>query len=494
MAETPNHEHQAEPKATAAGTQLESVLVAGLGLAAVGLAPSQAHLGLLLALALCVVLPALPKARNLALLLVPAGLIGALRFDPAAAALAISYLGLCGLALLGLRRVSERAGQALATGAGLIVLALPYLIGSLPLDPETALSLVLHSPLPILSGTCAGEDLLRQGSLYRLLPAAQSVPYAYPSAFAALGSALAVAGLAWAPALLARLRSAPRVPAPVLALLVAGVLLAPQEAQAQGLFPSPSPAETGGDLATRVRLGYFIPILQGFVRLDESRNIDGGRRGERLDWDRQLDLDQNFLVPTFELELAWESTGGLRVQYIEALWRGEVQNNQRIFQVEETRINVRNILESRYRFRTIALGGYIELPLADFLSARLLTTFRYVKNEIKIRAAPQGVSVRNSQEAILPTIGGGLDVFVWNVISVYGDIQWLDFRTSIQGGEDKRWRFRYREWRAGVRLELVEHAHMMLEWYSLVLDIRDYDTETYQTDLEGIRFMIAVQF
>ena len=484
-----NHEQDPSDRAGAIG----GAVLAAFGLACAALAPSLAHLGLLLALVLCVGLPALPRLRNLALLLGPAGVLAALRFDPSAAALATSYLGLCGLALLGLERLSARAGQALATGFGLIALALPYLVGALPLGPETALGLVLHSPLPILSGTCAGEDLLRQGSLYRLLPAAQSVPYAYASPLAALGSAALLAALVWAP-LLRRLRPSPRVSGALASCVLVGLLLAPQEVQAQGLFPSPTPANTGGDLTTRVRLGYFLPILDGYVRLDTSRKAQDQRRGEALDWERQLDLDQNFLVPTFEIELAWEQTGGLRLQYIESFWRGEVQNNQRIFQVEEVRINVSNILETRYRFRTIALGGYVDVPIMEFLNARIMTTFRYVKNEVKIRASPQGVSVRNSQESLVPTVGAGLDVFVWNIISVYGDIQWLDFRTSIFGGEDDRWRFRYREWRAGVRLELVEHAHVSVEWYSLFLDIRDYNHETYRTDIEGIRVMVSIAF
>lgn len=468
--------------------------MAGLGLACAALAPSLAHLGFLLALALCVGIPALPRLQNLAALLVPAGLVAALRFAPGGAALATSYLALCGLVLLGLERLSERAGQALATGLGLVALALPYLVGALPLAPEAALDWVLHSPLPILTGTCAGEDFLRQGSLYRLLPAAQSIPYAYASPLAALGSAGLLAALAWAPALAGRLRPSPRVTSAAAACVLLGLVLAPQEAQAQGLFPSPTPQNTGGDLTTRVRLGYFVPFLEGFVRLDTARSVTVPRRGDSLDWNDRLDLNPNFLVPTFEVELAWEQTGGLRLQYLESHWRGEFQNNISIFQVEEVRINQSSLLDSDYRFRTIALGGYIDIPLAEFLNARVMSTFRYVKNEVRIRAPRQGLSVRNSQESIVPTVGGGLDVFVWNIISVYGDIQWLDFRTSVLGANNDRWRFRYREWRAGVRLELVEHAHVSVEWYSLFLDIRDYNHETYQTDLQGVRVMVSIAF
>ncbi|HBP21858.1 MAG TPA: hypothetical protein DEA08_29250, partial [Planctomycetes bacterium] len=70
------------------------------------------------------------------------------------------------------------------------------------------------------------------------------------------------------------------------------------------------------------------------------------------------------------------------------------------------------------------------------------------------------------------------------------------FRTSWLGANDKRWSFRYREWRAGIRLELVEHAHVMVEYYSIFLDIEDgdKDIERYQTNLEGVRVLVAVLF
>lgn len=490
-------------------------LWAGCGLVVAALAPGPAHLWLLSALILCLGVPALvagsaPRralSGALALLLALA-VVGSLRFPPSGVALACAYLGGFALALAGVARWSERGGQALASALGLSALAAPYLIGSLGLPAETSLAWVLHSPLPILSGTCAGEDLLRQGSLYRLLPAAQSLPYAYPSPAVALLSALCWAALAWAPlglgrlvrlVRLVRLRAGAevRVPAPVLALLFVGLLLAaPPEASAQGLFPAPSGGDpnAAGDLQTRVRLGYYLPTLRGFLRVDPARRLGSKRRGDRIDFLRKLDLDQQLIVPTFEVELAIPNVGGLRIQYLESLFRGEVQNNFQILQFEEQRINVANILDSRYRFRTIALGGHLDIPLADFITLRGMTTFRYIKNEVKIRASPQGISVRNSQEAIVPTIGAGLDILIWNVISAYGDLQWLDFRTTLLGGTDDRWSFRYREWRAGVRLELVEHAHVMVEWYSLFIEARDYNTEKYNTDLQGLRVMVSIQF
>ena len=83
------------------------------------------------------------------------------------------------------------------------------------------------------------------------------------------------------------------------------------------------------------------------------------------------------------------------------------------------------------------------------------------------------------------------------MISVYGDVQWLDFRTSTFGAEDKRLTFKYREWRAGVRLELVEHAHIMAEYYSIETLVREgfnENKEEYRQNLQGVRVQVAILF
>jgi hypothetical protein len=482
-----------------------------LGGSLVALAPNLALAGVCLALVLCVAVPARaaranedsgaprPLAGALAetlALLVGAGLVAVFVSSPAAAGATLLYLALGSLCLAGVATL--RGGQALATGLGLVALAFPYLASALfgAWDPEFILRLALHSPLPVLCGTCNELDVLRGGSLYQAFPAAQRVPYAYPTLLAAISPPALLAAFLWLPrwpGLSERLASGSRRAAPALSVLL--VLGAANLARGQGLFPPPSApdANAAGDLATRVRLGYYLPRLEGFVRMDSA--FDSTLPGADFTWNRDVDLNQAFVVPTFEVELAWPNTGSIRVQYMENEWKGETQTNKS-FKFEEEFLLPFQTLDTRYHFRTVALTGGIDIPIASFITAKLLTTTRYIKHEVKLRSASQPFARRNSQEAIVPTFGAGVDVFIWNVISAYGDVQWLDFRTSLLGAEDDRWAFRYREWRAGVRLELVKHAHVMVEYYSLFLVSQDgkKNVEEYKVDLQGVRVMVAIQF
>ncbi|MGE0706849.1 MAG: hypothetical protein AB7N76_06555 [Planctomycetota bacterium] len=475
----------------------------------VALSPSLAAAALVLAAGLTVWVPARAargedqdRARagcalgEALLALLAAGVAGLLAgAAPAALGAVLLYLAAYAALLAGV--AAWPGGQALATTLGALLLGAPYLAGiALPgASPGVLLELVLRAPLAVLCGTCAGVDVLRMGSLYQVFPAAQQLPYAYPGLGAALAPLLLAALAAWAPrawrAVSARaLAGGARVALPLLALGL--VLGGAAPARAQGLLPAPSGADPSatGDLQTRVRLGYYLPRLEGSLRVDPAYPPD---HGDNLSFARHLDLNQAFTIPTFEIELAWPNAGGFRLQYLENEWKGETQTTQSLL-FEEERIQPLQNLDVYYRYRTIALGGSLDLPVASFLTIKLMTTTRYVKHEFKVRAFPQALSERNSLEAILPTVGAGVDVFIWNVISAYGDIQWLDFRTSLFGNEDKRFTLRYREWRAGVRLELVEHAHVMVEWYSLFTDVRDGSVERYKTELNGLRVMVAVLF
>ena len=431
-------------------------------------------------------------------------------YVPAAA----GYLLLGALSLLCLSLAARALPRPWRAGAGALLslgalglLFLPYGARVLfaPLSDAQALEGVLRAPLAALCGTFGGVDLLRQGSLYHAFPLAQSYPYAYPAPGSAL---LDAAGLALLSALVlgatrlpqARLTSGARaVPSLVpAAVVLLGVLFgAPEQAEAQ-LFPEASqPTAPVGDMETRVTLGYYLPELSGRFALD---NVVTKEPGTDYSFRRTLDLDPEFVVPTFELQLGWANAGRIFVQYLESVWRGD--NQLRIdtnFEIQTFRANT--ILETRQRIRTIAVGGALALPVADFLSLSLITTQRYIKYETKLRGfeanGPGAAVARNSMEVFMPTLGLGADVFLWNIVSVYGNIQWLDFSTDLVGTLDRRWDFQYHEWRLGIRLELVKHAHMSVEYYFLetrARDSKDGIQEEYSSRLEGLRLQVAVLF
>lgn len=276
---------------------------------------------------------------------------------------------------------------------------------------------------------------------------------------------------------------------PALALFLA--LLGAGRAEAQ-IFPAaPPPEGEAGELVTRVRLGYYVPDLRGFVKLD---TFDDRTAGSELSFTRTFDLDPILVLPTFEVSFFWENAGGIYVQYMEAGWQGEMQTFSPL-RFEEQVIEPGQILDTRYLYRSIAIGEELQVPLADFLTLRLLATQRYVRHEIKVQGfRGAGFSARNSLETIVPTVGVGFDAFIWNVISGYGSIQWLDFRTGMFGDKDDRWETSYKEFHLGVRLELVEHAHVLVEYFHFETKVTDGRRETYRQQLAGPRIMVAILF
>lgn len=407
-------------------------------------------------------------------------------------------LGLATAALLAAAALG-RHGQLLASGLGLLAVGLPYLAGpAMARAPAGArqalLELTLLSPVPVLAGTTAGVDVLRGEVLYEGFPLAQALPYAYASpGAAALAVLAAVAGALLLLAVRLGLRPALPRPAPLVAALL--LLLAAAPARAQLV---PTPAGTGGGggegtLQTRVQLGYWVPVIEGKVEID---GFDGAVQGTDLSFQRVLDLEPALVIPSFEVHLNWAGLGKVSVQYLESRWSGEkLSGVARRF--EEVLIEPSSILDTTYYFRSISVTGELEIPVLDFAKLRILFTTRYVKHEIKIREYKSTgflASMRNSVEAILPVLGAGADIFIWGPIWLYGDIQWLDFRTNLFGGGDDEYKLGYTEWHAGVRLELIQHAHISLEYFFLDTEVVKEKTDEYEQNLAGFRLQVAILF
>ncbi len=408
-----------------------------------------------------------------------------------AGALALAYLALWTAALAGWTAALGRVGQPAVTLAALAALALPY--GAQPLlvpllGPERALELVLRAPLPVLAGSLGELDVIRGGTLYTLLPVGQARPFAYVAPGTALAWAAAAAAAGWALLAARRLTPAPGAPRagkPLGVAAAALVLLAAPEPAAAQLFPDPTPETAAvGDLVTRVRLGYYLPIVTGSSRVDE-----GDQKGAKLNYENDLDLDPEFFVPTFEVALTWKNGGRIWIQYMEQVWQGE-RINEGAFDWDAGFYFPGELLDSRYRFRTIALGGAIDIPIVDYVTLSIITTQRYMKHELRIRGNLS--SEKDSFETLIPGLGAAAEVLIWGPIFAYGDIQWLDFRTNLFGTTEER-SFKYREWRAGVRFELVEHSFVLVEWYSLQTIVKD-DTDRYKQSFDGVRVQVSILF
>ena len=413
--------------------------------------------------------------------------------------LSLAWLLAFGATLVALTRaLPGPRGQFLASGLGLLLVGWPYLgLGAL-LPAEPALAAAVRSPLAVLCGSFSDFDILR-ASLYAEFDAAQELPYAYLAPGTACLWALAAVALSWgAWGGVAAWRRRGRAPGfPRGAALVVLVAVGAGQAEAQEIF-TPTPRSSGpviGDLTTRVQLGYYVPLHSGRLRVDG----ENGQRGSKISFRRTLDLDPLLVMPTFEVSFGWANGGRLWAQYIEGAWNGETQSARPIF-FEEQIFPAQTFIDSRYKYRTIAVGGELHIPISEWALGRVLTIQRYVKHEVRIRGFNGQTTfraARDSLETFVPTIGVGVDILAFGVVTVYGDIQWLDFRTSIQGGKSSKYEVNYREWRAGVRLELVEHAHIMGEWFSLEHRFRRGsadEKESYLNELNGVRIQVAILF
>jgi hypothetical protein len=492
-----------------AGPNPIAAALAGAGLAATAgaLASGRAQValaGVLAALALGLLVPLWTEARSAqrslraGAALVAGAVAVVLALQPGWSVLSLAaYLSLWLTGLAGWTAALRRwGGQAVVSVAAVGLLALPYWAAT-PLgllSDEAAVALALHSPLGVLCETVAGVDLLRSPTLYRTFPAGQATPYTPVDLPWALALASLACAAGWAAPLLRRLR--PMRPGRTAAAAFVAVLVlvgAPEPAHAQ-LFPEPGRIEQDsgiGDLVTRVNLGYYVPFLfGGDIQLDGD---DGEIKGSELDFGRDLDLQPVWLMPTFEVALSWANAGRLMIQYTEAEWVGE-ERMRRNLKIEEKIFRANRIIDSRYRFRTIALVGRLDIPIADWLSAWIVTTQRYVKYEARFKELPGERRVHNSLETFLPVIGIGLEAYVYDMITIYGDLQYLDFTTSMFGGEDNEHVQRYREWKVGARLMLVEHAHVMVEFYSLETRVKERETDFYKQELQGVRVQVAILF
>jgi hypothetical protein len=209
------------------------------------------------------------------------------------------------------------------------------------------------------------------------------------------------------------------------------------------------------------------------------------------DWDLHLD----YAVPTFELELGWKGAGRVWAEYWEVSYEGDflspapIEAVFRNLQVPATEVGVVD-----YRFRTVAVRGALDIPILDFITLSIIGTTRYVHWFTKVRAPRQFLRDEATLDAFLPGIGPGADVFVFDKVYLYGDITWLDISfAGILPGEKHGPKIKYREAHGGVRLELLEQAHVGVEFYLLETGVKD-DRHNYNQRIMGPRIWVGISF
>jgi hypothetical protein len=413
--------------------------------------------------------------------------------------LAQVFLLLHGAALLGLSRAAARrlgAGAALVLGLGVgfFLLGAPYFLGdvvsALPrtLEEPSVNALVVVSPTLALPGTFFGIDSFREATLYRSFEPVQDVLWSYASPVEALLLQGVLAALALgAGALVKRLAGRRVVVAAVLLLLLA----APSRAEAQifggGETPGETPEGEIGPMTTRIRLGYIVPFIDGNFKVT---GFTPENAPTRFDLNNDLHLNLQYAIPTFELDVGWQGAGRVWIEYWEAVFTGDFVSPA--FQgvafknlvIPPDEIGIVN-----YRFRTISLNGRLDIPLLDWLTLQVILTTRYIHWETRFRAPKLGLRDVSNFDVIIPAVGPGLDVFVVDKVYLYGSIEWLDI--SYGGGHNLV--YHYREAHAGLRLELVEAAHIGVEYYLLEVGADD-SRHSYRQRIMGPKVWLEAQF
>lgn len=423
--------------------------------------------------------------------------------DAVAVALAQVYLGLVGAGLFALTVATGTGrpvrGLVVGLGAAALGLGFPWLggdlVAALPVEAEaSAVSwLVVACPAVAASGTFAGIDVFRGAVLYDRFRAVQDVGVQYASPARAVAFQAVLAALCAGAAFVAR-RLPRKAGGAAAALALTLVLGAPSRAEAQmlggGADSPPAPEGEIGPMGTKVRLGYVVPFLDGHFRVASPPP----RFATEFDLQRDLDLHLAYAVPTFELELGWKGAGRVWAEYWEAQYHGSFLSPQ---PAEATFRNLvvpaTEVAAVEYRFRTVAVRGAVEIPILDWVTLSLVGTTRYVHWFTKVRAPRQFQRQEANFDGIAPGIGPGVDVFITDKVYVYGDIAWLDFSLGGLLGDKKGPEIHYREGHAGVRLELIEHAHVGVELYFLEVGIEDgrYD---YRQRILGPRIWVEIQF
>ncbi len=418
--------------------------------------------------------------------------------------LAQLYLLLHGAALYGLSRsLSDRRGEGAGLVAGLALgfalVGAPYvtgdLVAALPRGLEDAAisALLTFSPSLALPGTFLDRDPLRESVLYERFTPVQDLAWSYASVPAALAAQAVLAALALgASALVSKLPR--RTPAAAAAVVLAVFLLAPQRAEAQifgdgGSGGNTVPEGEIGPMNTKVRLGYIVPFIDGNFKVN---GFTPDRVASRIDVNNDLSFKLQYCTPVFEVDVGWQGAGRVWIEYWELAYKADfLSPSFEGVTYKNLKVPSQEIGIVDYRFRTISLNGRLDIPVLDFVTLMIVATTRYVHWENEIRVPKTGQKDVANTDYIFPAIGPGVDVFVTDKIYVYGSVQWLDLDLGF--GKKHNVITHYREAHGGLRLELLESAHIGVEFYILEVGLKN-KRDSYRQRIIGPRIWVEVQF
>lgn len=246
------------------------------------------------------------------------------------------------------------------------------------------------------------------------------------------------------------------------------------------------------DSGLRLRLTYQLPKIDTDIRLDATRDIPG----TSFTAEETLQATTDIFLPGFELDFKSGGYGRYVLEYFEFRLRGADFIREPIFfdgLFYPQAVPVR----SKYEFRTVNLNVLLGFPIDDYLNLDFILSARFVQFFTSLTAPTAFQAADDTTTTILPTIGVAGELFIIDQLYLYGSFQILGY--SIDGRKESKLLFLdddsnvfTRDWRIGIRFEIVTFASILFEYRSLTLRVKKGKAR-YRQDVEGFAFGIEIK-
>lgn len=252
--------------------------------------------------------------------------------------------------------------------------------------------------------------------------------------------------------------------------------------------------DTGGESGLRLRLLYQIPFVETDVRLDANEQF----LGTSFSIEDDLDADTQFFLPTFEVDFNSGGFGRYVLEYSEFRLKGADFLQRPIF-FDGSNFPANAPIRSKYEFRTLAATAIFGIPIDNWIDINIIASARYLNFYTSLTAPRNFVAADDTVEAVIPTIGVGADLLIFEGLHVFGSVQAISF--SLDGsssGEllllgDDRSKVSSREIRAGVSYDFTPWLTGRLEYRSFRISLRK-DKAKIRQEYDGVVFGVEVKF
>ncbi|MDF1663586.1 MAG: hypothetical protein P1V97_17585 [Planctomycetota bacterium] len=156
-------------------------------------------------------------------------------------------------------------------------------------------------------------------------------------------------------------------------------------------------------------------------------------------------------------------------------------------------------IRSKYEFRTLAATAIFGIPIDNWIDINIIASARYLNFYTSLTAPRNFVAADDTVEAVIPTIGIGADLLIFEGLHIFGSVQAISF--SLDGdsngellllGDDES-DVSSREIRVGASYDFTPWLAGRLEYRSFRISLRK-DKAKIRQEYDGIVFGVEVKF